>query len=80
MLQYKIPFITEVVEQEERRMSDLSDWASSVTSTAEIQVMEDSEAVITFCRSFTDNIVCRIRYPLKTELGKSFLFGAANGK
>lgn len=25
-------------EQEERRMSDLSDWASSVTSAADIQV------------------------------------------
>lgn len=31
-----------VAEQEERRMSDLSDWASSVTSTAEIQVHEGS--------------------------------------
>lgn len=37
VLQYKIPSINEV-EQEERRMSDLSDWASSVTSTADIQV------------------------------------------
>ncbi|OAY30210.1 uncharacterized protein LOC110631200 [Manihot esculenta] len=37
VLQYKIPSINEV-EQEERRMSDLSDWASSVTSTADIQM------------------------------------------
>ncbi|KAJ6934661.1 hypothetical protein NC651_009610 [Populus alba x Populus x berolinensis] len=37
MLQYKMPFINEV-EQEERRMSDLSDWASSVTSAAEMQM------------------------------------------
>lgn len=28
-------------EQEERRMSDLSDWASSVTSASEIQVIVD---------------------------------------
>lgn len=27
-------------EQEERRMSDLSDWASSVTSSAEIRVIK----------------------------------------
>ncbi|CAK7339296.1 unnamed protein product [Dovyalis caffra] len=47
VLQYKIPFINEV-EHEERRMSDLSDWASSVTSAADIQVMEDSEAMNTF--------------------------------
>ncbi|KAF5725491.1 hypothetical protein HS088_TW23G00213 [Tripterygium wilfordii] len=33
---YKMPFVKEV-EQEERRMSDLSDWASSVTSAADIQ-------------------------------------------
>ncbi|KAG5250022.1 inactive rhomboid protein [Salix suchowensis] len=37
VLQYKMPFINEV-EQEERRMSDLSDWASSVTSAAEMQM------------------------------------------
>ncbi|KAK1586708.1 hypothetical protein Q3G72_005334 [Acer saccharum] len=36
MLPYKMNHATEA-EQEERRMSDLSDWASSVTSTAEIQ-------------------------------------------
>ena len=42
MLQYKMPFINDV-EHEERRMSDLSDWASSVTSAADMQVMEDSE-------------------------------------
>ncbi|KAI9194280.1 hypothetical protein LWI28_004702 [Acer negundo] len=36
MHQYKMNHATET-EQEERRMSDLSDWASSVTSTAEIQ-------------------------------------------
>lgn len=37
ILQYKMS-LTNVAEQEERRMSDLSDWASSVTSAAEIQV------------------------------------------
>ncbi|KAL0550783.1 hypothetical protein IC582_009845 [Cucumis melo] len=37
MLQYKMPLINEA-EQEERRMSDLSDWASSVTSVADIQM------------------------------------------
>ncbi|XP_027340492.1 uncharacterized protein LOC113853951 [Abrus precatorius] len=36
VLQYKMPFSNE--EQEERRMSDLSDWASSVTSAADIQL------------------------------------------
>ncbi|WJX69657.1 hypothetical protein P8452_53872 [Trifolium repens] len=36
MLQYKSPFSNE--EQEERRMSDLSDLASSVTSAADIQL------------------------------------------
>ncbi|KAJ1412397.1 hypothetical protein SESBI_20518 [Sesbania bispinosa] len=36
VLQYKTPFSNE--EQEERRMSDLSDFASSVTSTADIQL------------------------------------------
>ncbi|KAK7261565.1 hypothetical protein RIF29_27879 [Crotalaria pallida] len=35
MLQYKMPYSNE--EPEERRMSDLSDWASSVTSAADIQ-------------------------------------------
>ncbi|KAH7560522.1 hypothetical protein JRO89_XS10G0037300 [Xanthoceras sorbifolium] len=38
MLQYKMNHANET-EQEERRMSDLSDWASSVTSTAEIQML-----------------------------------------
>ncbi|KAF2317723.1 hypothetical protein GH714_039671 [Hevea brasiliensis] len=37
VLQYKMPLLNDV-EQEERRMSDLSDWASSVTSTADIQM------------------------------------------
>ncbi|KAK7325052.1 hypothetical protein VNO77_29101 [Canavalia gladiata] len=36
VLQYKTPFSNE--EQEERRMSDLSDWASSVTSAGDIQL------------------------------------------
>ncbi|KAK9156854.1 hypothetical protein Scep_003428 [Stephania cephalantha] len=36
VLKYKMPF-AEVAEQEERRMSDIS-WASSVTSTADIQM------------------------------------------
>ncbi|XP_020224581.1 uncharacterized protein LOC109806550 [Cajanus cajan] len=35
-LQYKTPFSNE--DQEERRMSDMSDWASSVTSSADIQL------------------------------------------
>ena len=38
ILQYKTCY-SNVAEQEERRMSDLSDWASSVTSAAEIQVI-----------------------------------------
>ncbi|KAL5567186.1 hypothetical protein UlMin_030350 [Ulmus minor] len=37
ILQYKGSLIN-VAEQEERRMSDLSDWASSVTSAAELQM------------------------------------------
>ncbi|KAL6955587.1 hypothetical protein U1Q18_046018 [Sarracenia purpurea var. burkii] len=37
MFKYKLPF-SNVAEPEERRMSDLSDWASSVTSSADIQV------------------------------------------
>ncbi|PON89233.1 inactive rhomboid protein [Trema orientale] len=37
ILQYKMS-LSNVAEQEERRMSDLSDWASSVTSAAEIQM------------------------------------------
>ncbi|KAJ6340965.1 hypothetical protein OIU78_009194 [Salix suchowensis] len=37
VLQYKMPFINDV-EHEERRMSDLSDWASSVTSAADMQM------------------------------------------
>ncbi|XP_019436577.1 PREDICTED: uncharacterized protein LOC109342945 isoform X1 [Lupinus angustifolius] len=36
VLQYKLPFSIE--EREERRMSDFSDWASSVTSAADIQL------------------------------------------
>ncbi|QCE09166.1 hypothetical protein DEO72_LG10g385 [Vigna unguiculata] len=36
VLQYKTPFPNE--DQEERRMSDMSDWASSVTSSADIQL------------------------------------------
>ncbi|XP_065860593.1 uncharacterized protein [Euphorbia lathyris] len=37
VLQYKMPLVDQA-EQEERRMSDLSDWASSVTSSADIQM------------------------------------------
>ncbi|KAK6925674.1 hypothetical protein RJ641_007393 [Dillenia turbinata] len=37
MLKYKFP-VTIEAEPEERRMSDLSDWASSVTSAADIQL------------------------------------------
>ena len=37
ILQYKMS-IDHVAEQEERRMSDLSDMASSVTSAADFQV------------------------------------------
>lgn len=44
MMPYKMTHAIES-EQEERRMSDLSDWASSSgISTAEIQVMEDPKA------------------------------------
>jgi len=56
VLQYKMPFINEV-EHEERRMSDLSDWASSVTSAADMQVVEDSETEYTFYRFFTGIII-----------------------
>lgn len=38
ILQYKMS-LENVAEQEERRMSDLSDMASSVTSAADIQVL-----------------------------------------
>ncbi|KAJ8759595.1 hypothetical protein K2173_008775 [Erythroxylum novogranatense] len=37
VLQYKLPFGNEI-EQEERRLSDWSDWAPSVTSTQDIQM------------------------------------------
>ncbi|XP_044506080.1 uncharacterized protein LOC123225844 [Mangifera indica] len=37
MLQYKMTHMDEV-EPEERRMSDLSDWASSITSSLEVQI------------------------------------------
>lgn len=48
MLQYKLAFLNEA-EPEERRMSDLSDWASSVTSSAEIQVIGGSKALKNCC-------------------------------
>lgn len=32
--------ISNQAEQEERRLSDLSDWASSVTSATDLQVIE----------------------------------------
>lgn len=35
-------------EPEERRMSDLSDWASSVTSAADIQVMWRVRSIIDY--------------------------------
>ena len=35
-------------EPEERRMSDLSDWASSVTSAADIQVMRRVRSIIDY--------------------------------
>lgn len=35
-------------EPEERRMSDLSDWASSVTSAADIQVMWRARSIIDY--------------------------------
>ncbi|CAL5433883.1 unnamed protein product [Camellia sinensis] len=37
MFKYKIPF-SKMAEPEERRMSDLSDWGSSVTSSVDIQL------------------------------------------
>lgn len=45
MLQYKMPLMNEA-EQEERRMSDLSDWASSVTSAADVQVSSNILVVL----------------------------------
>lgn len=50
ILQYKMSF-ENVAEQEERRMSDLSDMASSVTSAADIQVLTLSFQNI----GYTDN-------------------------
>lgn len=47
ILQYKMS-LPIVQEQEERRMSDLSDLASSVTSAADIQVMEGSYVHLSF--------------------------------
>lgn len=35
-------------EPEERRMSDLSDWASSVTSAADIQVMWRVRSIVDY--------------------------------
>lgn len=46
-LQYKMS-LPIVQEQEERRMSDLSDLASSVTSAADIQVTEGSHVYYHF--------------------------------
>lgn len=37
MFKYKIPISNET-EPDERRMSDLSDWAPSVTSSVDVQV------------------------------------------
>ncbi|KAF9591761.1 hypothetical protein IFM89_007091 [Coptis chinensis] len=42
MLKFKMAH-TMLVEQEERRMSDLSDWASSVTSAADIQINAEQD-------------------------------------
>lgn len=47
MMQYKITPVNEV-EPEERRMSDLSDWASSITSSVEVQVMELQKHYLVF--------------------------------
>ncbi|KAM6578785.1 hypothetical protein CsatB_030622 [Cannabis sativa] len=44
ILQYKMSACN-VVEQEERRMSDLSDWASSVTSAAETEIQLNNLAI-----------------------------------
>ncbi|KAM3303673.1 hypothetical protein P3S67_014703 [Capsicum chacoense] len=38
MLQFKMPPGADQIEPEERRMSDLSDWAASVTSSIDIQL------------------------------------------
>ncbi|XP_059665202.1 uncharacterized protein LOC132311340 [Cornus florida] len=42
MFEYKIPLVNGV-EQEERRLSDWSDWASSVTSSVDMQSQKDIE-------------------------------------
>ncbi|KDP20188.1 hypothetical protein JCGZ_07908 [Jatropha curcas] len=41
VFEYKVPLVNGA-DQEERRMSDLSDWASSVTSSADIQMNSSS--------------------------------------
>lgn len=38
MLKFEMPPAANQAEPEERRMSDLSDWAASVTSSVDIQV------------------------------------------
>lgn len=48
------PSLVIEAEQEERRMSDLSDWASSVTSVADIQVHILDFLVLIISRSYLD--------------------------
>lgn len=40
-------------EPEERRMSDLSDWASSVTSSVDVQVIAPSGKLISLLKLFS---------------------------
>lgn len=57
MLQFKMSHVNEV-EPEERCMSDLSDWASSVTS-AEVQVMELQKNYLVFGFCITCDLIKR---------------------
>lgn len=43
VFKYETPPAANQAEQEERRMSDLSDWAGSVTSSVDIQVNTTSK-------------------------------------
>lgn len=58
MLQFKMNHVNEV-EPEERRMSDLSDWASSVTSSVEVQVMEVQKNYLVFGFCITCDLIKR---------------------
>lgn len=51
MLQFKMPPGADQIEPEERRMSDLSDWAASVTSSIDIQVSTISIRFVNYAKN-----------------------------